>query len=373
MHTDIPSRREVEALAAVRAPWCVTMVLPTTPVTPDVQAERIAFGNMARDAVARVEAAGAARGEPAALAEDLAGLRDDDDFWAHQARSLVVLASPGRMRTYRLPSRLGEHLQVADRFGLKGLVRAVTFRHTAYVLALAEGSVRLLRVTADLPAEEVAVPGMPSDAASAVGRATLADRSPMRRVQGGEGRKLRLGQYARLVDAALREVLGGRDVPLILACTAPLDAIFRSVCTYPHLADEGIGGNVEAMTPTEIDAAARPVLDRLHAAELAEVTDLLARREQEGRAALDLGDVARAATHGAVDTLLVDLDADVPGEVDEVTGAVTRAGEDGAGYGITDEVVVRTLRAGGRVLAVRADEVPGPGPAAAILRYPLAP
>jgi hypothetical protein len=371
VHIDIPTRDEVERLAAVRAPWCATMVVPTTPVTPDVQAERIAFGNMAREVVAQVEAAGAGRGEPAELAEALEELREDDGFWAHQARTLVVLASPGHLRSYRLPNRLAERIRVADRFDLGGLLRASTFRQTAYVLALAQGSARLLRIAADLPAEEVAVPGMPTDAESVVGRSSLGDRSPSGRLQGGEGRKLRLGQYARHVDAALRDAIGGRDVPLILACAAPLDSIFRAVCTHPRLAEEGITGNPEAMAPDRIDEAARPVLDRLNAAELGEVTGLLARRETEGRAAYDLGDVARAATWGVVDTLLVDLDADITGTVDDGTGVVHLAPEGGAGYGVTDEIAVRTLRAGGRVLAVRAAEVPGRGPAAAILRHPL--
>ena len=54
-------------------------------------------------------------------------------------------------------------------------------------------------------------------------------------------------QYARKIDAALRDVLAGRDLPLIVAGAPPLEAIFRSVCSYPHLADEGIEGNPEGM------------------------------------------------------------------------------------------------------------------------------
>ena len=38
-------------------------------------------------------------------------------------------------------------------------------------------------------------------------------------------------------------------------------------------------------------------------------------------------------------------------------------------YGITDEIARRALRNGGRVLVVRASEVPMGGQAAAILRY----
>ena len=40
-------------------------------------------------------------------------------------------------------------------------------------------------------------------------------------------------------------------------------------------------------------------------------------------------------------------------------------------YGVVDEIARRVLLQGGRVLAVRGDDVPGGGPVAAILRYAL--
>jgi Bacterial archaeo-eukaryotic release factor family 11 len=69
---------------------------------------------------------------------------------------------------------------------VKPLLRAVTLRQTAFLLALAEGSVRLLEVTPGLRGE---VPDLPTDAADAAGKASIADRSPARRLQGTEGRK----------------------------------------------------------------------------------------------------------------------------------------------------------------------------------------
>jgi hypothetical protein len=38
---------------------------------------------------------------------------------------------------------------------------------------------------------------------------------------------------------------------------------------------------------------------------------------------------------------------------------------------VVDEIARRVWRTGGTVLAVRREDVPGGGPAAAILRYPL--
>lgn len=47
-------------------------------------------------------------------------------------------------------------------------------------------------------------------------------------------------------------------------------------------------------------------------------------RAGDGRATTDISDTARAATFGAVETLLVDIDTVVHGTVDEKTGASVR-------------------------------------------------
>jgi hypothetical protein len=191
------------------------------------------------------------------------------------------------------------------------------------------------------------------------------------RLQGSEGQKIRLRQFARKVDHSLRGVLTGLELPLILAATEPLESIYRSLNSYPHLVDEGIRGSPEGATDDELAAAARTVLDELYAGELAEIRDRYELRFSQDRASTDVATVARAATYGAVDTLLVDIDEKVPGHVDEETGAVTFAADDAMSYGVVDETARRVLLSGGRVLAVRGPDVPGGGPVAAILRYAM--
>ena len=106
--------------------------------------------------------------------------------------------------------------------------------------------------------------------------------------------------------------------------------------------------------------------------ELRDVEELYGHRAADGRALSDVAEAARAATFGAIETLLVDIDAAVPGTVDDQTGAVTFA-QDAAGdvHDVTDEIARRAWLSGARVLAVRAGDIPGQGPAAAILRYAL--
>ena len=371
LHTDIPTRAQIDRLLTSRHPASVSVYLATDP-TSNGDAERIALKNLAAEAERQLDEAGTPKAEVASLRDDLAELGTDGSFWRYQARSLGVFATPDSLLTFRLPSRLVEQVQVADRFHLKPLLRASSFPQVAFVLALAQGSVRFLEVGPELGSWEVDVPDLPSDVASAAGMASIADRAPRGAIQGSEGQKVRMRHYCREIDQALRPLLAGLDVPLILATTEPLDAIYRSVSTYPHLAAQTVEGSPEATTDADLVASARAVLDEVNRAALDEVHALYDRRASQGRSSQDLVALARAVRYGAVGTVLVHLDDGVPGSVDEETGAVTfEETDDAVAYGVVDEIARRVWLNGGRVLAVRREDVPGGSSAAGILRYPV--
>ncbi len=369
--TDIPTHAEVDRLLEYRAPASVSIYLPTDP-TSNGDAERIELKTLAAQASSQLREAGTGVRVVREFEDQIGYLYDDGEFWPYQARSLAVFVAAEWLITFRLPNRLLSQVEVSDRFSLRPLLRTLTFPHVAFVLALAQGSVRVIEVMPDLEPARINVEDLPSDVASAAGKSSISDRAPVRRLQGSEGQKVRIHQYARQVDRALRPFLNGLEVPLILAAAEPMESIYRSVNTYPHLLDQGISGNPETVSDAELAASSRAVLDDLYAAQLREVQELYAQRFASGRALSDVAEVARAATFGAVDTLLVDIDAAVPGEVDDQTGAVTFARTaSGDVHDVTDEIARRAWLRGGRVLAVRDRDIPGRSAVAAILRYPL--
>ncbi|GGC89095.1 baeRF11 domain-containing protein [Chelatococcus reniformis] len=317
----------------------------------------------------QLEAKGTDKRRVLALAEHLDDLVDDDEFWDYQAHSLAILATPDNLRTFRLANALKPMIEVADRFHLKPLLRAVTFPNTCYVLALAEGATRLVEVTADLPAATVKVEGMPQSAAAAVHRASVNDRSPSGRLQGSEGQKVLLRQFARKVDGALRGLLAGSEIPLVLAAAEPLASIFTSVNSYAHLAHQSVPGSPVALTDAQLAERARDVLDGLYRQDIQAFAGLFEARSGNGRATTDIAQAARAATHGAVEVLLVDIDEVLPGTVG-ADGSVSFADAASAdNYGVVDEIADRVILSGGRVLGVRKADIPGGGSLAAVLRY----
>jgi hypothetical protein len=370
MHTDIPDRAQVGQLLTHRGPYSVSIYLRTDHASPG-DAERIAFKNLAAQAWQQLRDAGVRANQLEPLQEATADLLDDDVFWRYQANSLAVFATPASLVTFRLPNRLVSFVEVSDRYFVKTLLRSVSFPQVGFVLALAQGSVRVVEVASDAGVWEVSVDGMPTDVASAVGKSSIRDRAPSGRIQGAEGQKVRMRQYARAIEQALRPILAGGDVPLILASTEPMDSIYRSVNSYPRLATRTIRGNPEATSNEELAASARTVLDEMNANALEEIRELWALRAGQERTLTDVVDVARAATQGAVDTVLVDIDEAVPGTLDEDTGAVTFEAESTTNYGVVDEIARRVWVNTGRVLAVRREDIPGDQGVAAILRYAM--
>jgi hypothetical protein len=372
LYIDLPTRAEILQLAGTRAEPAVTIYVATTPQTEGAQADRIALKNLAKEAIAQLKDADVDKRSIWPIEQAIAEIESDDAFWAHQANTLAILVTPDSLRTFRLPSRLESSVHVSDRFHLKPLLRAVTFRQSAYVLAIGMGAVRLIEVSPDLPPHPVSVPDLPKNMADAIGRRSHTER----RQQGGSGEATSenalLTRYARTVDEALRPILSGHERPLIVAAAEPMASIYRSVSSYALTAAEVLSGSADHTADHVLDTEARAVLDRIQAAQITDLAALYTTREAQGRATTDIAQAAHAATFGAIDTLIVDINTNIPGTVDDETGAVVFAEKDDAvTYSIVDEIVSRALQSGAQIIAARKDDVPGNGALAAILRYAI--
>lgn len=371
LHIDLPTRAEILRLSEVRAAPAVSIYLATTPVTQNAQADRIALKNLVAEAISQLTAADMPKRTIWPIESALAEIIDDDGLWAHQANSLAIFVTPDATRTYRLPSKLKSSVHVSDRFHIKPLLRSCTFPHEAYVLAIGMGAVRLIEVTADLPPHAVAVSGLPKDMSDALGRRGHGTKDIPGRTGESTSEHALMTRYSRSVDAALRPILSGYESPLIVAATEPLASIYRAVSSYPHTADEVISGSADHTPDHELAASARSILDGIYAAEIDTLKALYAEREAQNRATIDIERAARAATFGAVDTIMVDMDVTVPGTVDADGNVTFGEVDDAETYGVVDEIVSRALAAGARVVAARKDDIPGGGALAALLRYAI--
>jgi hypothetical protein len=390
LNVDIPTLAEFKALAATRSDACVSLYVPTSPLGGQARANRIVFEDLAKEALSQLKAAGIDKRRIAPIAEGFGLLSgtvqentDDNkfryrqrepsdeinEFWSPHANGVALLATPDMMQRFRLPDRPKPLAEVADRFHLTPLIRAMTSPHDAFVLALSEERVRLLHVFSSLPPVEIKVARLPKSAEEVTRRPSIHVRAPRGHLQNLEGEKVLMHQYAHRVDHALHSVLAGRDLPLVLAAAKPLASIFRTVNTYPRLVDDTIAGSPDHVTDAQLADAALPILDRLYRRELEAVIALFDELKPR-RATDDVSYAAHAATAGAIAQLVVDLDAVIPGLVSDVDGSVTYSTSDDAEtYGVVDEVAKRALSTGARVLGAQRQDLPGGAPLIAILRY----
>lgn len=367
MHVDLPSSRDIQFLLDHKADNCVSIYMPTSPLPSDDDIERITFKDICKQVLNELQSRGADKATIELFEEQFGDHDEDFWMWDHQANTLAFFTDGSVLRVYHLANKLEQTVKVADRFLVKPLLRAITFPQAAYVLALAEGSVRVFEIGADFGPFDVVVPHLPDDAASAAGKASIDGRTAHGRIQGSEGKKVRVRQYAKKVDRAVRHTLLATDLPIILAAAEPTASIYREVNTLPQLSDHGVEGSPEKVNDLDLVPGARKALDAVYADEIAEIRSLYSTRTGENRTVSDLSDLARAATDGQIHTLYVDIDSIVRGTVDDAGFLTFDDGPDS--YDVIDEIARRVLAADGAVLALREEEMPAGPDAAAVLRW----
>jgi hypothetical protein len=358
----------------------LSLFLPLSPGSPRSTKTRIRAKNLLN----RAEKALRSDGLPSAKVTDLMSrvrrALDRARPMNDNHRGLAVFADADDVRTYDVSTRVPELAAVGDRFALTPLLPAISLQGRFFLLTLTQDRIRLFEGTAltwepvDLEGRELAAwTTMPPPRAPQV-HAFLADR-------GGRGtrtvfhgvespsdeRAARAQQHFRGVDRALREVLGADRPPLVLAGVRALQALYRSVSSYPNLLGGGIDGNPELVGTDELHrqawAVAEPELRRGAATAVARYRGL----QGTGRTLSDPEDVGRAAADGRVDTLLVAESACTWAAGDG--RAVLRLDSAAPAEEHVESAVVATLGGGGAVFVVPDADLPELSSTAAILRY----
>ena len=126
LHLLLPDRAQVDQLFDVRMPGCVSLYLATDPADGSGAAQ-IEFRNLWQEARSQLQADGRTDRDLETMDEQVDELAGDEDFWAHQARSLAVFLNDDGIVESQLPNDLASAVHVSDRFHLKPLLRALTF------------------------------------------------------------------------------------------------------------------------------------------------------------------------------------------------------------------------------------------------------
>jgi len=355
-------------------------------VAPEPEQDRIGLKNLLREAVERLAETGIRRTDADEIVAPARALLEDGEFWRHQGDGLALFAAPGWFRNFRLPEAVPELVVVSDRFHLKPLINLLTDDRRFYVLAVSRGAVRLLQGTRQRIVEVPLPDAMPKsldellrfdefDKHQQLHEGSLGGVEA-RAIFHGQGAgddvdKVNLARYLHRVDQGVAEVLNEDRAPVVLAGVAYETEMFRNLSHLRTLADGAIEGNQDRVSDDQLHRLAweivAPTLDARREEAAGQFLQAVAHEE---RAAAEPAAVVGAALAGRVDTLFVPEGVQAWGTVEpDELGAEPHAERQAGDEDLLDRAAIATLGSSGRVYVVPPEEVPGEGPAAALLRY----
>ncbi|MEZ5378801.1 MAG: hypothetical protein R2733_20035 [Acidimicrobiales bacterium] len=308
----------------------------------------------------------------------------DAAFWTGAGSGIAVFLDADGLRHYRLAHAPEPRSVIADRFQLRPLVPAVAHSDHYWVLSLSQHDVRLLRGNRAEGLRRIGLGDVPTSLEEALRfddrERQLQSHASSRAGAGGVAMTMH-GQggikdttddertrFCRIVDGYVRPLVEGGTEPIVLAGERRLLDEFRKVCHLDRLAPRDVVGNPDHLTDQQLGDAAWDIVSDLIEQQLMDDTEVFSAAVENRVSSLD--ETVLAAIDGKVDTVIVPLGVEHLGELDLRDRVVIDRPAGSAGVGdLYDLTVAEVLRHGGRVHAVDAALVPGPGPVAATLRY----
>jgi hypothetical protein len=381
---DTLNRDELVELAGWPA---ISIHLPVHPYGPDAAQDTIRFKNQLRAATeALAERMRAPQAE--SLLKPAYDLLDDPSFWREGFAGLAVFVSQAGWRIVRTPNAITESVSVSDRFSLRPLIAALGEDRPFYVLALTRKNSRLMKANreglteidlGDTPvsvADTLAYDDIERGATFQYRTPTGAGNSRSGAVPAyhghGAASKDKLANVTRFInqiEQGVSQHLIGDSMPLVLAGTESMVALYRQENTYPHLVDESIPGSADELSLTELHAAAIRIMQPVFAWDSTRDLERLQESGPADAATYNVQEIAAAAREGRVEVLFMTPDADSWGAWDAESARLEPHDSRLPGdWDLADFSAIETLLHGGAVRTVETLNGARDG-VAAILRY----
>lgn len=302
---------------------------------------------------------------PGQVEELLAPIYDlaEEPQMAAGGEDMVLCRAPGVFSRFQAPASVKETVVVGAHFYVIPLIGMLAEEQEFYILGIGQKGLRLLFYRGG-KCQEVPIPASIPGSLEAAGGFdqpdhVLENRSSAGKSAGAGGGVYfgtgserettgeRLQYFFRLVDKGLHKILRGR--PLLLSGAEYETAMYRRAATYSRIAAGDLAGDLRLFPLEKIQRLSAQYARRI-ARERAEAA-LQEFYERPERVASDLAAIAAAAGGGRVAKLI--LAEDAASSTDD----------------LVNTAAVRTIRNGGEVLLLPADQMADRGPAVALLRY----
>ncbi|WP_133130739.1 hypothetical protein [Legionella yabuuchiae] len=363
---------------------CISLYQPTHPAHPDREQDVIRYKNLVKEIESSLEKNYTGR-ETTKLMKPFHDLMNNHEFWTHVQKGLAILANDDLFKVYKLPREVPELAIVAENFHIKPLIRIMQSAGHFQVLALTRRQVRLYEGTRDELEEVTLHQEVPKTLTEALGHELTEPRltvsaygkgtegPPMHHGHGGRKDEVDLDaeRYFRRVDEAIAKHHSyASKLPLLLAALPEYHHMFHEVSQNPYLLPDDIKANPEELTVDEIRKRAWKVIEPYYLAKLNALIERFGDLSSNNKGSDELDDVAKAAVSGRIETLLIDADRRIPGQIDHATGEykldelLNPEVDD-----LLDDLGELVLKSRGEVIVVPSDKMPTDSGLAAIYRY----
>ena len=387
---DTLKRTDLQQLTESNGDWHVSIYMPTNPVGQERSQDPIRLKNLLSEAAKKLldyEVRRPTVEELLRLAEELLV---NKEFWQSQGSGLAVFLSKEISKIYRLSAGFDELAVVGKNFHVQPILPLFSGNGNFYILTLSQNQTRLFLASRD-NLTEVELIDTPASMAEAlqmddlqknVGFQTSTEGSGTGReraaVHYGQGevndKKELLRRYFQQLDDGILSVVENSTIPMVIAGVDYLLPIFRETTSYKNVVEEGIVGSQDRQDLTELHAEAWKLVEPVFLDNQQKAIDrfLEFHGQQNGLATNDLDEAVKAAIGGRVETLMVPLGVQKWGRYDPTSDSVlfdpepTPENEDMINY-----AAAQTILNSGNVYAVPADQLPGGGDVAAILRFAI--
>lgn len=347
----------------------ISIYMPSHRHSPDNEQDPIRFRNLVKKVEKSLDEKGI---EKSGIIQSLQSLESDPEFFKHLLDGLVVLLSNDDFVIYKLQRPVEEIANVGDEFIIIPLIEAYQANDNYILLDLSkdefklyEGnrySVRRLELAEDAPdtfdkifddvdtqKDKERIPG------GAGGGSHFHGFSSPSEVEEKETEK-----YFRIVDKFVCERFTSQNesIPLIVAGLQENVSLFRDISKNPRLHKSSIQKNLSGLEPKEIAKVAWSILRDQYLKVSEDLISRYHKQQADDRATDNETLVLKATDNGAVDTLMLKEKRMVECE-DSSCIPITSL----------NNLALKTLAQGGKVVVVDNELFTGAGQVLALLRF----
>jgi hypothetical protein len=391
---DIISKEKLLQLIESRQGKAISIYMPAFQAEPEARQNPIRLKNLFNEAKALLMGSGMDSNDIQHFTKPLADLLENESFWQDKDEGLALFLDANELRIYNLPNHFEEFVECGDMFYIAPLIpiyegdgqffllsldkqRPKIYKGSKYRLAQVEDielpdSLRTLFDSFYEFHEHIQFHSKTRSPSPDVSQAT-GERQGIFFGHGGDDfdENAEIRNYYHQFDEALKDYLGDKDAPLVLAGVGFLHPIYKEANSYPYLMEDGITKDVGQLPIEELQEESWKIVQNQYKSNVKQALNVYYTMQDSGeKTTQNIEMIVSSAYFKRVNTLFLAENVHVWGKFNPDDNKVildkTQSSEN---QDLLNLAAVHTLLNGGNVLMLKKEEIPGKADAAAILRY----